>query len=188
MLPILQHEMAALSRVRTRRNRLQTRSGEAVSQERPSVDRATVLRVLDELLAAEIACVCRYRRHHDACRLLAGDTAAQCIAAEYLKQVTVEQAHADRLAGRIVQLGGEPNLDPRELSTPHHLHSLESRDVVLMLRIDLVAACISIDTHVELIHWLGESDAPTKRILAEILAAEEAQAHHFVELLIGHGS
>lgn len=135
-------------------------------------DRKTVLALLNTSLATELVCVLRYRRHY----FMATGIHAQAVAVEFLEHATEEQAHADRIAHRITQLGGEPDFNPEGLATRSHSEYVEGSDLVDMIREDLVAERVAIESYGEIIRYLGENDSTTRRMLEEILAVEEEHA------------
>jgi len=135
-------------------------------------DRETVLRLLNEALATELVCVLRYKRHH----YMASGIHAQAVAAEFLEHATEEQTHADLIAERINQLGGEPDLNPEGLLTRSHSEYVEGDDLVDMIKEDLVAERIAIDSYSEMIRYIAEDDPTTRRMLEGILATEEEHA------------
>ncbi|MBK8179423.1 MAG: bacterioferritin [Planctomycetes bacterium] len=141
--------------------------------------RETVIKLLNEALATEIVCVLRYRRHH----FTATGINAQTVAAEFLLHANEEQAHADLIAGRIVQLGGAPNFSPEGLATRSHAEYHDGEDLTEMIREDLVAERIAIDSYGEVIRYLGSDDPTTRRMLEGILAMEEEHADDLVSLL-----
>jgi bacterioferritin len=145
-------------------------------------DVRTVVKLLNEALATEIVCVLRYRRHH----FMAAGLSAQSVAAEFLVHANEEQAHADQIAGRIVQLGGEPNFSPEGLATRSHAEYVEGESLLDMIREDLVAERIAIDSYGEVIRYLGSDDPTTRRMLEGILAMEEEHADDLVSLLAKH--
>jgi len=147
-------------------------------------DRETVLRVLNEALATEIVCVLRYKRHY----YMASGIHAQSVAAEFLAHANEEQAHADQIAQRIVQLGGAPNLSPEGLTSRSHSEYVEGETLVEMLEENLVAERIAIDTYRDIIHYLGNDDPTTRRMIEEILAMEEEHADDIKTLLERVGS
>lgn len=147
-------------------------------------DRATVIRILNEALATEIVCVLRYKRHF----FMASGINAQSVAQEFLQHANEEQVHADQIAQRIVQLGGEPDLSPDGLSTRSHSEYVEGDSLVEMIREDLVAERIAIDSYREMIAYLGNDDSTTRRMLEGILAMEEEHADDLVSLLEVLGS
>jgi bacterioferritin len=147
-------------------------------------DRTTVIRLLNEALATEIICVLRYKRHY----FMASGINAQSVAQEFLQHANEEQAHADQIAQRIVQLGGEPDLSPDGLSTRSHAEYVEGGSLIEMIREDLVAERIAIDSYREMIEYLGNKDSTTRRMLEGILAMEEEHADDLVSLLEQLGS
>jgi bacterioferritin len=147
-------------------------------------DRETVIRVLNEALATEIVCVLRYKRHF----FMASGINAQSVAAEFLQHATEEQAHADQIAQRIVQLGGEPNFSPEGLLARSHSEYVEGTSLIEMIREDLVAERIAIDSYREMIGYLGNDDPTTRRMMETILAMEEEHADDLVSLLEELGS
>jgi len=142
-------------------------------------DRDTVVRILNEALATEIVCVLRYKRHY----YMASGINAKSIAAEFLEHATEEQGHADLIAKRIVQLGGEPDLSPETLQSRSHSEYVEGEDIVSMLEEDLVAERIAIDTYREIVQYLGNDDSTTRRLMEGILANEEEHAEDLSTLL-----
>ena len=135
-------------------------------------DRETVLRLLNEALATELVCVLRYKRHY----YMASGIHAQAVAAEFLEHASEEQTHADLIAERINQLGGEPDLNPEGLLTRSHSEYVEGDDLVDMIKEDLVAERIAIDSYSEMIRYIAEDDPTTRRMLEGILATEEEHA------------
>ena len=144
-------------------------------------DAKKVIKLLNEALATEIVCVLRYKRHY----FMADGLAAESVKAEFLEHANEEQAHADRIAERIVQLGGEPDLDPANLASRSHAEYVEGDSLVDMIKEDLVAERIAIESYREIVAWLGTSDSTTRRMMEEILAAEEEHADDLVSLLRG---
>jgi len=142
-------------------------------------DRATVVRILNEALATEIVCVLRYRRHY----FMASGINAQSVAREFLEHSNEEQTHADQIAQRIVQLGGEPNMSPEGLLTRSHAEYVEGSSLIEMIKEDLIAERIAIDSYREMIAYLGHDDPTTVRMLEGILAMEETHAEDLVSLL-----
>jgi bacterioferritin len=142
-------------------------------------DRTTVIKLLNEALATEIVCVLRYRRHH----FMAEGMNAEPVAAEFLVHANEEQQHADQIAARIVQLNGEPNFSPEGLLSRSHAEYVEGKDLVDMIKEDLVAERVAIDSYREMIDYIGEKDSTTKRMLEGILAVEEEHADDLVGML-----
>jgi bacterioferritin len=146
-------------------------------------DRGTVIKLLNEALATEIVCVLRYRRHH----FMAEGMNADPVAAEFLAHANEEQQHADQIATRIVQLNGEPNFSPEGLLSRSHAEYVEGKDLVDMIKEDLVAERVAIDSYREMIEYIGDKDTTTKRMLEGILAMEEEHADDLVGLLADLG-
>ena len=142
-------------------------------------DRETVVKLLNEALATEIVCVLRYKRHY----FMAQGIHADPIAAEFLTHANEEQGHADQLAGRIVQLGGSPNFNPDGLLTRSHSEYVEGQTLIDMIKEDLVAERVAIDSYTEMIRYVGDNDITTRRMLESILAVEEEHADDLVSFL-----
>jgi bacterioferritin len=142
-------------------------------------DRDRVVAVLNEALATELVCILRYKRHYfTATGLNSGP-----VADEFLQHANEEQAHADQIALRITQLQGEPNFDPEGLATRSHAEYDDSLDLLEMVREDLVAERIAIQSYSEIIAWLGNADPTTRRMLEDILAMEEEHADDLLGIL-----
>ena len=146
-----------------------------------AADRETVLKLMNEALATEIICVLRYRRHH----FMAKGIHSPSVANEFLVHSNEEQGHADRIAERIVQLGGEPNFSPEGLGLRSHAEYIEADSLTDMIKEDLVAERIAIDSYGEIIRYLGDKDPTTRRLFEEILAVEEEHADELADLLAG---
>ncbi len=142
-------------------------------------DRATVIKLLNEALATELVCILRYKRHY----YMATGINADAIAAEFLIHANEEQGHADLIAARIVQLKGEPNFNPEGLAGRSHAEYVEGEDLIDMIREDLVAERIAIDSYSEMIRYLGDKDVTTRRMLEGILAMEEEHADDLSSML-----
>ena len=138
-----------------------------------------VIRLLNEALATEIVCVLRYKRHY----FMANGISSLSVKGEFLQHATEEQAHADQLAERIVQLGGEPNLSPEGMLSRSHSEYVEGDSLVEMLTEDLVAERIAIDSYREMVTYVGTDEPTTRRILEGILAQEEEHAEDLASLL-----
>ena len=145
------------------------------------LDRKKVIEKLNEALATEWVCVLRYMRHY----FSASGMLADSVKAEFLEHAKQEQAHADLIAERIVQLGGEPDLDPDTLTRRSHAEYKEGKNLKDMVRENLVAERIAIDSYREIIDFVGDKDTTTKRMLMHILAQEEEHADEFRDLLNG---
>ena len=146
-------------------------------------DRNVVVKLLNEALATEIVCVLRYKRHY----FMAKGIHAEGVAAEFLEHASDEQGHADQIAQRIVQLGGEPDLSPDGLSSRSHAEYVEGETLEEMIKEDLVAERIAIDSYREIITYLGDADPTSRRLMEEILAKEEEHADDLANLLEGLG-
>jgi len=146
-----------------------------------TADRKAVLKLLNDALATEIVCALRYRRHH----FMAKGIHAKAIADEFLVHANEEQGHADLLAERIVQLGGEPDFSPGSLVSRSHAEYVEGDSLVDMIKEDLVAERIAIDSYREAIQYLGAQDSTTGRMLEGILAVEEEHADELATMLEG---
>jgi bacterioferritin len=148
-----------------------------------AADRDTVLKLLNTALATEIICVLRYRRHY----FTASGIHAQAVAEEFLEHAQEEQAHADQLAQRIIQLGGAPDFNPDGLSARAHSEYVEVDDLAAMIEENLVAERIAIESYTEMVHYIGDTDPTTRRIAEEILAKEEEHADELLTLIEGMG-
>ena len=146
-----------------------------------SADRFEVLQQLNQALATEIVCVLRYRRHH----FMARGIHSKGVADEFLAHSNEEQGHADELAARIVQLGGEPDFAPDSLTERSHAEYVAGSTLADMIKEDLVAERIAIDSYRELIVYLGDQDPTTSQMLKGILAVEEQHADELADLLVG---
>lgn len=144
-------------------------------------DVGPIIDVLNEVLATEIVCVLRYKNHYYMARGI--DSAG--VAAEFLETAAAEQQHADWISERIVQLGGKPNLDPAGLATRAHSEYEEGDTLEAMMKEDLAAERIAVETYSEIIQWLGDDDPTTRQLMIEILKMEEEHAEEFVSLLGG---
>lgn len=143
------------------------------------LDPGTSVKILNEALATEIVCVLRYKRHY----YMAAGIHSQPVAAEFLQHATEEQGHADLLAQRITQLGGAPDFNPEGLLTRSHSEYVEGSDLTGMIREDLVAERVAIDSYAEMIRYFGNDDPTTRRMLEGILAMEEEHAEDLKTML-----
>ena len=172
-----------LTDIKTLRKRARQHIEQGAITEGYKADRKTVIKVLNESLATEIVCVLRYRRHY----FMASGIHAEGVAAEFLQHANEEQGHADQIAQRIVQLGGEPNFNPEGLLSRSHAEYVEGDTLLDMIKEDLVAERIAIDSYREIIQYLGNDDPTTRRMMEGILAMEEEHAEDLVSLLDGLG-
>ncbi len=146
-----------------------------------SANRTAVIKLLNDALATEWVCVLRYYRHY----YMAKGMLADAVKAEFLEHAQQEQAHAALLSERIVQLGGEPDLNPDTLTARAHAEYKEGGNLRDMVRENLIAERIAIDSYREMINYVGDKDTTTKRILEQILAQEEDHADDFADMLEG---
>lgn len=146
-----------------------------------SANRPAVIKLLNDALATEWVCVLRYYRHY----YMAKGMLADSVKAEFLEHAQQEQAHAALLSERIVQLGGEPDLNPDTLTARAHAEYKEGGNLRDMVRENLIAERIAIDSYREMINFIGDKDTTTKRILEQILAQEEEHADDFADMLEG---
>ena len=142
-------------------------------------DRDTVVSILNEVLATEIVCVLRYKRHY----YMATGIHAQSVAEEFLEHAIEEQGHADLAAERIAQFGGDPNFNPEGLATRSHSQYVEGKSLLDMVREDLVAERIAVESYSEIIRYLGDDDPTTRIAMEKILAKEEEHADDMKKLL-----
>jgi bacterioferritin len=168
-----------LTDVQELRRRARQHIEEGAVTEGYRADRETVIKLLNEALATEIVCVLRYKRHY----FMAQGIHADPIASEFLQHANEEQGHADQLAGRIVQLGGSPNFNPEGLTMRSHSEYVEGQTLVDMIREDLVAERVAIDSYTEMIRYIGDDDYTTGRMLETILAVEEEHADDLASFL-----
>ena len=168
-----------LTDIKTLRERARQHIENGAVTEGYSADRETVIKLLNEALATEIVCTLRYRRHY----FMATGINAESVAAEFLQHANEEQGHADQIGQRIVQLKGEPDLNPAGLLTRSHAEYVEGDSLTDMIKEDLVAERIAIDSYREMINYFGIDDPTSRRMLEGILAVEEEHADDLVSLL-----
>ncbi|MGA7923005.1 MAG: ferritin-like domain-containing protein [Thermoplasmata archaeon] len=142
-------------------------------------DRTAVLKVLNDVLATEIVCVLRYKRH----QFMAKGIHAESVANEFRQHAEEEQGHADMVAKRIVQLDGEPNFNPEGLATRAHAQYVEGKSLSDMIKEDLIAERIAIESYSEIIRYLANDDATTRAMMEKITAMEEEHAEDMKTLL-----
>jgi bacterioferritin len=172
---------AFLSDIQTLRKRAREHIAQGAVTPGYHADRQVVLKLLNEALATEIICTLRYKRHH----YMAKGIHAESVAAEFLQHAQEESQHADQLAERITQLGGAPDFSPDGLASRSHAEYVEGGSLEEMIKEDLVAERIAIDSYREMISYVGEEDPTTRRLLEEILAKEEEHADDLARLLEG---
>ena len=172
-------EKPFLTDVQELRRRARKHIEEGAVTEGYRANRDTVIKLLNEALATEIVCVLRYKRHY----FMAQGISADPVAAEFLQHANEEQGHADQISARIVQLGGSPNLNPDGLLMRSHSEYVEGTTLVDMIKEDLVAERVAIDSYAEMIRYIGEDDITTRRMLEGILAVEEEHADDLASML-----
>ncbi|MEO8101289.1 MAG: ferritin-like domain-containing protein [Betaproteobacteria bacterium] len=174
--PINKH---ALSSVATLRASARRKIEDGAVTAGYTADRDLVLKMLNDALATEIVCMLRYKRHY----FMASGVHAETVAAEFLEHARQEQEHADQLAARIVQLGGEPDFSPDTLTARSHAEYVPGNSLIDMVKEDLIAERIAIDSYKEMITVIGNDDTTTRRMLESILAVEEEHADDLAGLL-----
>ena len=170
-----------LSDVKTLRDRARQHIEEGAVTAGYGGDTAVAVKVLNAALATELVCVLRYKRHY----FMAQGIHAGPVATEFQEHAAEEQEHADRIAERIIQLGGEPNFSPDGLLSRSHSEYVEGKDLVDMIKEDLVAERIAIDSYREIAAYFAPFDGTTRRMIEEIQAVEEEHADDLAELLKG---
>jgi bacterioferritin len=172
---------AGISDVAALRARARLHVDEGAVTQNYGADRTQVIKLLNEALATEIVCVLRYKRHYYMAQGIASDSVKE----EFLEHAGEEQGHADQIAERICQLGGEPNFDPEGIAKRSHSEYVEGNSLRDMIREDLVAERVAIESYREMINFIGAGDSTTRRMLEEILAVEEEHAEDMNSLLQG---
>jgi bacterioferritin len=168
-----------LTDIKTLRERARQHIENGAVTEGYRADRETAVKILNEALATEIVCVLRYKRHY----FMASGIHAEGVAAEFLQHANDEQGHADQIAQRIVQLQGEPNFNPEGLLMRSHAEYVEGSSLTDMIKEDLVAERIAIDSYRDMINYFGNDDPTSRRLMESILAVEEEHADDLVSLL-----
>ena len=141
--------------------------------------RQDIVKLLNDALATELVCVLRYKRHH----FTADGLASPKIAEEFLVHANEESAHADRLAQRIVQLGGEPDFSPHSLTNRSHAVYDDSRELKAMIKANLIAERVAIESYSQMIALIGDKDSTTRRLLEDILSDEQEHAEELKDWL-----
>ncbi|MBA1295211.1 bacterioferritin [Pseudomonas lurida] len=170
---------ANLTDVATLRSRARQNVENGAVTQGYDADREEIIRLLNASLATELVCVLRYKRHY----FMASGVKAAVAAQEFLEHATQEAEHADKLAERIVQLGGEPEFNPDLLSKNSHAQYVAGNTLKEMVYEDLVAERIAVDSYREIIQYIGDKDPTTRRIFEEILAQEEEHADDMADIL-----
>jgi bacterioferritin len=170
---------AFLSDIETLRKRAREHIAQGAVTPGYHADREAVVKLLNEALATEIICTLRYKRHY----YMAKGIHAEAVAAEFQEHAAEEQEHADRIAERITQLGGAPDFSPQGLATRSHAEYVEGDSLEDMIKEDLVAERIAIDSYREMAEYLGTNDITSRRLMEDILAKEEEHADDLATLL-----
>jgi bacterioferritin len=173
-----------LSDVQTLRNNARSHIELGPLTAKYGADRDRLLAVLNEVLATELVCVLRYKRHH----FMASGINSAPVAAEFLQHAMEEQGHADLVAARIVQLQGEPDFNPATLEKRSHAEYVTGDSLIDMITEDLVAERIAVASYSEIIRWVGDTDITTRRLMETILAVEEEHADDLLTLLEQFGA
>jgi bacterioferritin len=168
-----------LTDITTLRERARTAMEQGAVTSSYGMDQKQVVAVLNEALATEIVCVLRYKRHY----YMADGIHAGPVQAEFLQHANEELVHVDQIALRITQLQGEPNFDPVGITDRSHAEYVEGTTLVDMIKEDLVAERIAIESYGEIVRWLGDKDPTTRRLMEGILAMEEEHADDLLNLL-----
>src|SRR3954463_6719756 len=175
---------AFLSDIETLRKRAREHIAEGAVTPGYHADRGVVLKLLNEALATEIICTLRYKRHY----FMAQGIHAEGVAEEFLQHAQEESQHAAQIAERITQLGGAPDYSPDGLASRSHAEYVEGDTLEEMIKEDLIAERIAIDSYREIVNYLGQDDSTSRRLMEEILAKEEEHADDLASLLEGMGS
>lgn len=171
--------MSIISNISEIRERARRKIEDGAVTSNYGLDKDQAVAVLNEALATELVCVLRYRFHYFA----ASGINSAGIAQEFLEHANEEQEHADWIAERIKQLGGKPEMNPEVIAKNSHSQYVEGTSLVDMMREDLIAERIAIESYREMVRYFGEKDPTTRRILEEILAKEEEHADELADLL-----
>jgi bacterioferritin len=181
LLKDVSSKQPSLSDIKTLRERARQHIETGAVTAGYAADREKVIAMLNEALATELVCVLRYKRHH----FMAAGIHAAPVAAEFLEHATEEMAHADLIAKRIIELRGAPNFSPEGLAARSHAEYIEGDSLKSMIKENLIAERIAIESYREMIAYLGDQDSTTHRMLQGILASEEEHAEDLSSLLAG---
>lgn len=171
--------MGFLTDIKTIRARARREINEGAKTPDYLLDTDQVCKILNEALATEIVCVLRYRFHY----FMASGIHKEGVAAEFLEHSKEEQEHADTIAERIKQLGGKPEMNPAVVARQSHSEYVEGASLADMIRENLVAERIAIQTYREMVRFFGEKDPTTRRMMEDILAVEEEHADEMSDFL-----
>jgi bacterioferritin len=171
--------MSHINQIQEIRERARKQINDGAVTEDYKLDRKQVIGILNEALATEIVCVLRYKFHY----FMASGIHSQSVKAEFLEHANEEQQHADQIAERIKQLGGKPEMNPAILTSRSHSEYKEGTSLADMIREDLIAERIAIESYRDIIQFLGDKDTTSKRLMEQILAKEEEHADDMADLL-----
>jgi bacterioferritin len=171
--------MSHISQIEKIRERARQHITDGAVTEDYKLDRKQAIAILNEALATEIVCVLRYSFHY----FMATGIHSQPVKAEFKEHAAEEQEHAERIAERIKQLGGKPEMNPSILTSRSHSEYKEGTSLADMIREDLIAERIAIESYREIIQFLGDKDPTSKRLMEQILAKEEEHADDMADLL-----
>jgi bacterioferritin len=171
--------MSHINQIQEIRDRARKQINDGAVTEDYKLDRKQVIGILNEALATEIVCVLRYKFHY----FMASGIHSQSVKAEFLEHANEEQQHADQIAERIKQLGGKPEMNPSILTNRSHSEYKEGTSLADMIREDLIAERIAIESYRDIIQFLGDKDTTSKRLMEQILAKEEEHADDMADLL-----
>ena len=177
----LANNLNALTDTKTLRLRARQHVEEGAVTTGYAADKEAVIQLLNEALATELVCVLRYKRHY----FMAKGIHSESVKPEFLAHAKEEMAHADRIAKRITELGGEPDFSPDGLSDRSHAEYMPGDTLVSMIKEDLIAERIAIESYREFVAYLANNDPTTQRMIKEILAVEEEHADDMASLLEG---
>jgi bacterioferritin len=178
---IIDDRMSVLTDTKTLRARARQNVEEGAVTLGYGADREAIIKLLNEALATELVCVLRYKRHY----FMAKGIHAESVKAEFLQHANEEMTHADRIAKRITELGGEPDFSPDSLSSRSHAEYIPADSLVSMIKENLIAERIAIESYREMVNFLANNDPTTQRMIKEILAVEEEHADDMASLLEG---
>jgi bacterioferritin len=173
--------MPAMTDINTLRARARQNVEEGAVTAGYGADREAIIKLLNEALATELVCVLRYKRHY----FMAKGIHAESVKAEFLQHAKEEMGHADQIAKRITELGGEPDFSPDSLSSRSHAEYIPGDSLVSMIKENLIAERIAIESYREMVTFLANNDPTTQRMIKEILAVEEEHADDMASLLEG---
>ncbi|HEY9210784.1 MAG TPA: ferritin-like domain-containing protein [Methylotenera sp.] len=173
--------ISVLTDIKTLRARARQNVEEGAVTAGYGADREAIIKLLNDALATELVCVLRYKRHY----FMAKGIHAESVKSEFLQHAKEEMAHADRLAKRITELGGEPDFSPDGLSSRSHAEYIPGDSLVDMIKENLIAERIAIESYREMVTFLANNDPTTQRMIKEILAVEEEHADDMASLLEG---